>query len=176
MNAIADQLADLAERHGLTVAVAESLTAGNLAAALGAAPDSAVWFRGGVIAYATEVKRHVLDVPDVPVVSETAAMAMAEGVRALMDADIAVATTGVGGPGPQDGEPAGSVWFCVVSRRDVRTSHRRFDGDPSEVLVRSVRYALELLLSMAEREGRAAVYESRGGTSSEQEVSTEESG
>ncbi|WP_228801031.1 CinA family protein [Nocardia cyriacigeorgica] len=150
MNAIANQLADLAERHGLTVAVAESLTAGNLAAALGAAPDSAAWFRGGVIAYAAEVKHRVLGVPDVPVVSETAATAMAEGVRTLMDADIAVATTGVGGPGPQDGEPAGSVWFCTSSRTDVRTSHRQFDGDPAEILQQSVHYAIELLLSIAE--------------------------
>lgn len=149
MIAIADQLADLAERNGLTVAVAESLTAGKVAAALGAAPNSAVWFRGGIVAYSTEVKQRVLHVPDVPVVSETAATAMAEGVRALMDADIAVATTGVGGPGPQDGEPAGSVWFCVVSRSGVRTSHRQLDGDPPEVLDQSVRFAVELVLSMA---------------------------
>ncbi|MGS2810556.1 CinA family protein [Nocardia sp. MW-W600-9] len=149
MIAIADQLADLAERNGLTVAVAESLTAGKVAAALGAAPNSAVWFRGGIVAYSTEVKQRVLHVPDVPVVSETAATAMAEGVRALMDADIAVATTGVGGPGPQDGEPAGSVWFCVVSRSDVRTSHRQLDGDPPEVLDQTVRFAVELVLSMA---------------------------
>lgn len=149
MSVIARQLADLAERRGLTVAVAESLTAGNVAAALGAAPDSAVWFRGGVVAYAAEVKQRVLGVPDVPVVSEVAATAMAESVRALMDADIAVATTGVGGPGPQDGEPAGSVWFCVVSRSAARASHRHFDGDPAQVLDQSVRYALELLLSMA---------------------------
>ncbi|MFD6397282.1 CinA family protein [Nocardia sp. NPDC060249] len=148
-NDTANQLAALAERHGLTVAVAESLTAGQVAAALGAAPDSAVWFRGGVVAYATEVKRHVLGVPEGPVVSETAATAMAEGVRSLMDADIAVATTGAGGPDPQDGEDAGSVWFCVVSRGDAQASHRQYDGDPAEVVDRSVQYALELLLSTA---------------------------
>ncbi|MBF6399451.1 nicotinamide-nucleotide amidohydrolase family protein [Nocardia cyriacigeorgica] len=149
MTAIANQLADVAERHSLTVAVAESLTAGNLAAALGAAPNSAAWFRGAVIAYAKEVKQRVLDVPDVPVVSETAATAMAEDVRILMDADIAVATTGVGGPGPQGGEPAGSVWFCTVSCADGRTIHRQFDGDPAEILDQSIQYAIELLLSMA---------------------------
>jgi nicotinamide-nucleotide amidase len=149
-NDTANQLAALAERRGLTVAVAESLTAGQLAAALGAAPDSAVWFRGGVVAYATEVKRHVLGVPEVPVVSETAATAMAQGVRALMDADIAVATTGAGGPEPQDGADAGSVWFCVVSRGDAQATHRRYDGDPAEVVDRSVQYALELLLSTAQ--------------------------
>ncbi|NEW27160.1 CinA family protein [Nocardia cyriacigeorgica] len=145
----AKELADLVDRRGLTVAVAESLTAGNLAAALGAAPDSAAWFRGGIVAYSSEVKRRVLDVPEVPVVSETAARAMAEGVRSLMDADIAVATTGVGGPGPEDGEPAGSVWFCVVSRTESRASHRQYDGDPAAVLDQSVQYAIELLLSLA---------------------------
>ncbi|MFD6107836.1 CinA family protein [Nocardia salmonicida] len=147
--ATADQLAEVAKRSGVTIATAESLTAGNVATALGAAPDAAVWYRGGVVAYAADVKRCVLGVPDVPVVSETAARAMAEGVRSLMDADIAVATTGVGGPDPQDGEAAGSVWFCVVSRSDARVSHRQYDGDPAEVVDRSVKYAIELLLSMA---------------------------
>ncbi|MGW6620636.1 CinA family protein [Nocardia sp. NPDC055002] len=155
-NDTANQLAALAEQHGLTVAVAESLTAGQVAAALGAAPDSAVWFRGAVVAYATDVKRHVLGVPDVPVVSETAAKAMAEGVRSLMDADIAVATTGVGGPEPQDGEDAGSVWFCVATRGDAQAGHRQYDGDPAEVVGRSVQYALELLLSTATTLTRSA--------------------
>ncbi|MEU4417861.1 CinA family protein [Nocardia salmonicida] len=147
--ATADQLAEVAKRRGVTIATAESLTAGNVATALGAAPDAAAWYRGGVVAYAAEVKRRVLGVPDVPVVSEAAARAMAEGVRSLMNADIAVATTGVGGPDPQDGEAAGSVWFCVVSRSDARASHRQYDGDPAEVVDRSVQYAIELLLSMA---------------------------
>ncbi len=149
MAEIVTQLAELAKRRTLTVAVAESLTAGNLAAALGAAADSAQWFRGGVVAYSTEVKRRVLGVPDIPVVSEDAAIAMAQGVRSLMDADFAVATTGVGGPGPQDGEEPGSVWFAVASRRDARAAHRRFDGEPAEVLDRTVRHAVELLLSAA---------------------------
>ncbi len=146
-NDTADEIAQLAKRCGATLAVAESLTAGQVAAALGAAPDSAVWFRGGVVAYATDVKRQVLGVRDVPVVSESAAIAMARGVRALMDADIAVSTTGVGGPEPQDGEAVGSVWFAVVSRRAAHARHRQFDGSPAEVVDRSVRYALELLLS-----------------------------
>ncbi|MFD3426304.1 CinA family protein [Nocardia fluminea] len=148
-NDTADRLAALAERSGITVAVAESLTSGQVAAALGAAPDSAVWFRGGVVAYATEVKQQVLGVPDVPVVSETAATAMAEGVRSLMDADLAVATTGAGGPDPQDGEGPGSVWFCVASREDAQAVHRQYDGDPAQVVGQSVQYALELLLSTA---------------------------
>ncbi|MDO3649899.1 CinA family protein [Nocardia mangyaensis] len=147
----AAEVGDFAERHELTVAVAESLTGGNLAAALCAAADSAQWFRGGIVAYAASVKRSVLGVPDVPVVSETAALAMARGVRELMDADVAVATTGVGGPGDQDGEPAGSVWCSVATRETAWAVHRTFDGDPAQVLDQSVACALELLHSGAQR-------------------------
>ncbi|MFB7873826.1 CinA family protein [Nocardia sp. NPDC056064] len=141
----ASEVGDFAERHGVTLACAESLTGGNLAAALSAAPDSAQWFRGGVVAYSVLVKQQVLGVPEVPVVSETAALAMAEGVRKLTDADVAVATTGVGGPGPDDGEPAGSVWCAVATRAESWAVHRDFDGDPEAVLSQSVDCALALL-------------------------------
>ncbi|GAA5086843.1 CinA family protein [Nocardia iowensis] len=147
-NGLAEELAEVVQRGDLTVAVAESLTAGQIAAALGAAPESAEWFRGGVVAYSAQVKRSVLGVPEVPVVSETAAKAMAEGVTSLMGSTLSVAVTGVGGPGPQDGEPAGSVWFSVAGK-DVTASHRQFDGSPEEVLEQTVNHALELLLEAA---------------------------
>src|SRR5690606_18503376 len=89
----AEQLADIASRAGLQIAVAESLTAGNLAAALGAAPNAGEWFRGGVVAYSRHVKHHVLDVPPGPVVCEDAAEAMAAGVKKMMDATLTVAVT-----------------------------------------------------------------------------------
>lgn len=143
--ALAERVAEEAARTGRTVAVAESLTAGRIAAALGAAPDSGTWFRGGVVAYAAEVKRTVLGVPDVPVVTATAAGTMATGVRGLLGADVGVAVTGVGGPGPQDGEPAGSVWFGVTAGGDAATCHHVFEGDPVEVLEQTVTRALELL-------------------------------
>ncbi|WP_433680366.1 CinA family protein [Nocardia sp. CA-119907] len=146
----AGELAERAERYELTVAVAESLTAGNIAASLGAEEHSAVWFRGGIVAYTTEVKQRVLGVPDVPVVSEAAAVAMAKGVRSLMEADLAVGVTGVGGPGPQEGEPPGSVWFALATRRGTVASHRRFDGGPQQVVDQTVQHAVELLLAAIE--------------------------
>ncbi len=149
-HAIAEELAEVVRRRGLTVAVAESLTAGQIATALGAAPESAEWFRGGIVAYSAEVKHKVLGVPQVPVVSETAAKAMAEGVNSLLGATLSVAVTGVGGPGPQDGEPAGSVWFALADD-SVTASHRQFDGDPEQVLEQTVQRALELLLEAARR-------------------------
>lgn len=90
------------------MAVAESLTAGRLGAVLAEAPGASRTFRGGVIAYATEVKASVLGVDERlpaeegPSTGEVAGQ-MAEGVRRLMDASYGVATTGVAGPDTQDG-------------------------------------------------------------------------
>src|SRR4051794_35138508 len=92
-----ERLADLVDRAGITVVVAESLTGGELSARLAATPGSGSWYRGGVVAYASEVKRSVLDVPPGPVVSEAAATAMAAGVCRLLDADLSVSVTGVAG-------------------------------------------------------------------------------
>lgn len=142
----AKRVAVAALRSGRTVAVAESLTCGNLASALGAAPESAEWLRGAVVAYSAQVKRQVLGVPEVPVVSETAARAMAAGVRSLLGADIAVAVTGVGGPEPQDGEPSGSVWLAVDSDDGQWARHEQFDGEPESVLRRTIDTALAMVL------------------------------
>ncbi|MEU0539982.1 CinA family protein [Nocardia sp. NPDC005978] len=145
----AKRLAAAAQHRNLTVAIAESLTCGSLAAALGAAPNSAQWMRGAVVAYSVYAKQQILGVPNVPVVSETAARTMASGVRALLAADIAVAVTGVGGPDDQDGEPAGSVWLAVDSADGQSARHEQFDGDPEDVLDRTIEVALGMLLQVA---------------------------
>lgn len=101
-------------RHGAcTLSVAESLTGGLLASAFARAPGSSEWFRGGIVAYSAAVKHSLLRVPDGPVVSEAAAVAMAEGAALLLGTDVAVAVTGVGGPDPQDGERPGTVWVAT---------------------------------------------------------------
>lgn len=96
-----------------SLAVAESLTGGLLASAFARAPGSSEWFRGGIVAYSRTVKHGLLGVPDGPVVSEAAAVTMAREAARLLRADVAVAVTGVGGPGPQDGEPPGTVWAAT---------------------------------------------------------------
>ena len=141
----AEQVARLAEDSGRSVAVAESLTAGALSSALGAATDSSAWFRGGVVAYASEVKHTLLKVPDGPVVSEQAALAMAESTAELLGADVALAVTGAGGPGPQDGQPAGTVWLAVCVGRHATTECRRFPGSPEDVVQQTVLRGLALL-------------------------------
>jgi nicotinamide-nucleotide amidase len=142
----AGRVADLALRAGRTIAVAESLTGGDLTAALARAADASTWLKGGVVAYQPDVKRAVLGMGPVPVVSEAAAVDLARGAARLLGAELGVGVTGVGGPGPQDGEPAGSVWMAVADGCDVVARHHQLEGEPPEVTDRSVLAALDLLL------------------------------
>lgn len=134
---------------GRTVAVAESLTGGLLANALARAEGSSDWFRGGVVAYASEVKHDLLDVRPGPVVAEAAAVAMAERTATLLGADVAVAVTGAGGPDPQDGQPPGTVWMAVTAGDGTRSVLHRFDGDPPEICRQTVVAALRHVIEQA---------------------------
>lgn len=148
---LAARVADLAGEHGLSVATAESLTSGQVAARLGAAPSASAWFRGGVVAYAPEVKFAVLGVPEGPVITEECARTMAEGVARLTGADLAVAVTGAGGPDEEEGQAPGTVWFGVLADGRVHTEKMRFDGDPRQVVEATTTHALRLLLENARR-------------------------
>lgn len=105
---------DLCRRSGYALAAAESVTGGMIASRLVSVPGASEVFRGSVVSYAGEVKRRVLGVPDGPVVSEAAVLAMAEGVCRLMGADCSVAVSGVAGPASADGEKPGTVWMSTV--------------------------------------------------------------
>jgi nicotinamide-nucleotide amidase len=143
---LADEISEEARHRGVTVAVAESLTGGMVATALAAADAASKWFRGSLVAYSSEVKHEVLDVPDGPVVSAEAAQAMASGVRRLLAADVAVAVTGAGGPSAQDGQDPGTVYVAVDDGSDVHVQRLDLDGEPSEICARSAEYTLRLLL------------------------------
>jgi PncC family amidohydrolase len=130
----------------LTLAVAESLTGGLLALRVTQAPGSGELFRGGVVAYLTGVKHEVLGVPDGPVISTACAEAMAAGVARLLGADVALATTGVAGPEPQEGQPVGTavVGYCI---KGETSSHRlRLPVmDPDDIREATVDIGLTLL-------------------------------
>ncbi|MBN9606907.1 MAG: CinA family protein [Actinomycetales bacterium] len=121
----AAELVDALRARGATLAVAESLTGGLLAATIVDVPGASAVFRGGVVAYATELKHRLLGVDAAllaergPVDPEVAA-AMAAGVRARLGPDaspatLGLATTGVAGPDPQDGHAPGEVWIGVAT-------------------------------------------------------------
>ena len=135
MEAVVGQL--LVDR-GLTLAVAESLTGGLVAARIVAVAGSSGWFRGGVVAYSSEVKQDVLKVPEGPVVSAEAAGAMADGVRRLLGADVGLSTTGVAGPTEQEGKPPGTVWLGLAIGDDVDATLVQLPGDRDRIRQMSV--------------------------------------
>ena len=146
MDEVVQRIADVARDRGLTVALAESLTSGALASRLGAGPEASTCFRGGVVAYHESVKFDLLAVTPGPVVTERCAREMASGVADLLKADVALAVTGVGGPDPSEGKPAGTVVMGLWSGGDdagCRTFH--FDGDPEDVISATVDEALAVL-------------------------------
>ena len=140
----AERISAAARDRQLTIATAESLTGGRISCVLGAAPSSSQWYRG-IVAYASSVKHGLLRVPDGPVVSEPSAHAMVTSVAQLLGAELRVAVTGVGGPQPQDGQPAGTVWFGVFADGAARTELHHFDGDPGDVVEATTAHALFLL-------------------------------
>ena len=123
-SALSQQVIDLLRARGDTIAVAESLTGGMLAAALTAIPGASAAFRGGVVPYATGLKAVLLGVPAALLDSHGAvhpdvARAMANGVAGRLGATVGAATTGVAGPDPQDGQPVGTVYIGVSAGGDT---------------------------------------------------------
>lgn len=136
------------QARGLTLAVAESLTGGLVAARLVDVPGASAWFRGGVVSYASEVKWSLLGVPEGPVVTTEAAAAMAAGVRDLLGADVGLGVTGVAGPESAEGHPPGTVFLgMVIGADDPVTAEVRLPGDR----VRVRQFACITLLDMLRR-------------------------
>jgi len=135
---------------GHTVAVAESLTGGLVAAALTDVAGASAVVRGGVLAYATDLKASVLGVDAVLLaragaVDADVAEQMASGVRSLMRATYGLATTGVAGPDQADGRPVGTVFVAVVGPGTSRVKALSLAGNRADVRARSVLAVLELL-------------------------------
>jgi nicotinamide-nucleotide amidase len=144
---LVESLADAAASRGITISVAESLSSGALSSAIGRGQGASEWFAGGVVAYQVSSKHTALGVDaDIDPCSARCAMQMAEGVRALLESDIAVSITGVGGPDPEDGHEPGTVYLGVADADGVDAELHRFDGDPAQVIAQSVDAALRLLL------------------------------
>lgn len=147
-------------RREQTVAVAESLTGGLLAAELvGIAGASAV-LNGGVVAYNTAIKHSVLGVDEALLAERGAvdaevARQMAVGVRTVLAvggraADFGVATTGVAGPGPQDGHPSGTVFVTLATASNVIVTELQLSGDRAEVRAATVQAALSMMVHSLE--------------------------
>lgn len=152
LEALASTVLSAARAAGKTIGTAESLTGGLIAATLTQIPGSSDVMRGSVVSYATEVKSLVLAVdPDTiaahGVVSEQTAKAMAQGACAELRCDVAVAVTGIAGPGgAEPGKPVGTVWLgCADGCGTVEAETRCFAGTREQVRLQTVRAALQVM-------------------------------
>ncbi|MFC8302716.1 CinA family protein [Specibacter sp. NPDC057265] len=142
---VAAAISQAARTSGTSVAVAESLTSGSISCHLGAAEESSNWYLGAVTAYSSEVKFSVLDVQRGPVITALCAQQMAAGVGKLMGADFALAVTGVGGPGPEEGSPAGTVFIAIHHAGNSTVEEHHFHGDASHIVQATTQAALRML-------------------------------
>jgi nicotinamide-nucleotide amidase len=148
---LAEVVLDLCRARGITIGVAESCTGGLLGARLTAIPGSSDVFHGGIIAYDNRVKSSLSGVPDALLrdygaVSEPVVRAMATGSRAALGTDVALAITGVAGPGGDtEDKPVGTVWVALDLRGDVESRRYMMVGDRAEIRHRSAQAAMEML-------------------------------
>jgi nicotinamide-nucleotide amidase len=150
---LAAQIVGLLTRRRQTVAVAESLTGGLLGAAITTVPGASSVFRGGVIAYATDVKAALLGVSaallaERGAVDPDVAGAMAAGVRERLGAAIGAATTGVAGPDAADGKPPGTVHIAVSTAGGTVVQTLALSGSRDEIRRDTVERSLRLMWSV----------------------------
>lgn len=137
---------NLLREQGLTLGLAESVTGGLVAGRLTSIPGASEVLRGSVVSYSSEVKFDLLDVPRGPVVSEDAAVAMAEGARRVLGADVALSLTGVAGPAEQDGQPVGTLCIAVaMNGRSTVSTTLRMPGQRDQMRQMSVISSLDFL-------------------------------
>ncbi|MBB4712189.1 CinA family protein [Streptomyces luteogriseus] len=159
MSSTATDVVRLLTVKGETLAVAESLTGGLVAAEVTSVPGASKVFRGSVTAYATDLKHDLLGVDATLLAARGAvdpqvAAEMAVGVRKALGTDWGIATTGVAGPDPQDGQAVGTVFVAVDgpvgadsgSAGGGKVAALRLNGDRAEIRRESVRSVLALLL------------------------------
>lgn len=155
-SAAAAELVERCRRAGLTLATAESLTGGLVAATIVDVPGASDVLRGGVVAYAPAVKHELLGVDAdllarVGTVHEEVARQMADGARRRLGADLAVATTGVAGPGAAEGHPAGTAWVAAAADGWATAVPLQLDGNRETVRRGCTDAALRLALDGVSR-------------------------
>jgi nicotinamide-nucleotide amidase len=149
---LASSLIKKLQENNLTIAVAESLTGGLVAASLTEIPGASKVFKGSITAYADEIKQSVLNVKEETIlkftsISEQVALEMAINVRTIMKSDIGISTTGVAGPEKSAGFAPGLV-FVAISIGDHNMCQKlEITGDRSKIRNQTVHEILQLTLS-----------------------------
>lgn len=153
---LSKELNELFWKESLTLATAESCTAGNVAAVITSVAGSSHFYKGGVIAYSDEVKESLLGVSAETLaahgaVSEETVTEMARGVMRVMKTDCAVATSGIAGPaGGTPDKPVGTIWIAAARGEKVLTAKLEGDEGRSNNITNATQHALQLLHQLFE--------------------------
>lgn len=146
------QLGRSLRERGLWLAVAESFTGGLLGHLITNVPGSSMYFKGGVVSYAYEVKRDILGVSMSTLetkgaVSEETVLEMARGVRNELEADVGLSVSGIAGPsGGTDEKPVGTTWIGLSSKEHNTARRFLFQGGREEIKFQAAQSAMQLLL------------------------------
>lgn len=148
---ISREISELMWKDCITLSTAESCTAGNLAAAITAIPGSSHYYKGGVVAYANQVKENLLRVntktiDEYGVVSEETVCEMVKGAMETLNTDYAIATSGIAGPGGGTPEiPVGTIWIAVGNRNKIVTLKIEGDDGRDQNIAKATCSALYLM-------------------------------
>ncbi len=152
----ARKIGQILGERGLYLAVAESCTGGLLGATITAVPGSSGWFKGGIVAYANELKVALLGVSERTLelhgaVSTETALEMAEGARRATGADVAIAITGIAGPtGASPGKPVGTVFVAITDGERMKAERLLFQGSRREIREKAVLKAIDIVEEFVE--------------------------
>ena len=151
---LSKEISDKFWKENLTLATAESCTAGSIASVITAIPGSSRFYKGGIVAYSDEVKTNLLGVnPETlaskGAVSEETVIEMVKGAMKSMNADCAVATSGIAGPtGGTPDKPVGTVWIAAAMGDKVLTMKASGDEGRNKNIEHATLNALQLLLKL----------------------------
>ena len=152
MKALAEELGKLLLEKGLTLSTAESCTGGGIASVITSISGSSEYFKGGIVAYANEVKTALLGVSETTLekhgaVSEETVQEMAKGAMKSMKTSCAIATSGIAGPGGgTPSKPVGTIWIAVACYDKIVTKKLQGDNGREKNTKNSIEKALSLLI------------------------------
>lgn len=152
MKALAEELGKLLLQKGLTLSTAESCTGGGIASVITSISGSSEYFKGGIVAYANEVKTALLGVSETTLekhgaVSEETVQEMAKGAMKSMKTSCAIATSGIAGPGGgTPTKPVGTIWIAVACNDKIVTKKLQGDNGREKNTKNSIEKALSLLI------------------------------
>lgn len=155
---LSKEISEIFWREGYSLSTAESCTAGNVAAIITAVPGSSRFYKGGVVAYANEVKQSLLHVKadtldTYGAVSEETVVEMVKGAMMTFDTDFAVATSGVAGPGGGSPEkPVGTIWVAAGSKDAIITAKLTEDDGRDKNIQAATKKTLQLLLELCQKQ------------------------